>query len=207
MKQKITVFWFRRDLRLTDNAGLFHALKSGLPVLPVFIFDTDILEKLNSKSDARVSFIHAEIEKINAELLKLGSSLKVLKDKPLEVFQKLADEFEIETVFTNRDYEPYSIERDNEIDTFLKKVGKEFYSFKDHVIFEHDEVVKDDGTPYTVFTPYSKKWKQRLGNNEIPEFPSQDFLHGLIKTDSFPIPTLQELGFAENKIKVPKFSS
>jgi len=205
MKQKITVFWFRRDLRLTDNAGLFHALKSGLPVLPVFIFDTDILEKLNSKSDARVSFIHAEIEKINAELLKLGSSLKVLKDKPLEVFQKLADEFEIETVFTNRDYEPYSIERDNEIDTFLKKVGKEFYSFKDHVIFEHDEVVKDDGTPYTVFTPYSKKWKQRLGNNEIPEFPSQDFLHGLIKTDSFPIPTLQELGFAENKIKVPKF--
>jgi deoxyribodipyrimidine photo-lyase len=205
MKQKITVFWFRRDLRLTDNAGLFHALKSGLPVLPVFIFDTHILDKLNAKYDARVSFIFDEIKKINDELVKLGSSLKVMHGLPLEVFKKLADEFEIEAVFTNRDYEPYSIQRDTEIDTFLKQIGKKFYSFKDQVIFDHDEVVKDDGTPYTVFTPYSKKWKQRLGNSEIPEFPSRDFLHELIKTDSFSFPTLQELGFTKSKITVPKF--
>jgi deoxyribodipyrimidine photo-lyase len=204
-KQKITVFWFRRDLRLIDNTALFHALKTGFPVLPIFIFDTEILEKLNAKNDARVSFIHAEISKINNELVKHGSSLKVLHDKPLDAFRKLMEEYQIETVFTNRDYEPYAIQRDKEIEVFLKEKRIEFHTYKDQVIFEHDEVLKDDGTPYTVFTPYSKKWKLKLGNNEIPQFPSQAHLNGFIKTEPFSIPTIQELGFEQSNIEVPDF--
>ena len=206
MKQKITVFWFRRDLRLIDNAGLFHALKSDFPVLPVFIFDTVILDKLNSKNDARVTFIHAEIEKINAELLKLGCSLKVLHGKPLEEFQKLTSVFEIAAVYTNNDYESYAIQRDKEIESFLKLKGIEFHSFKDHVIFEHNEVVKDDGTPYTVFTPYSKKWKLRLENNDISEFPSQKYLHCLLKTKPFHLLELNEIGFVKSQIQIPEMN-
>ncbi len=205
-KQKITIFWFRSDLRLNDNTALFHALKSGFPVLPVFIFDANILQKLNAKNDARVSFIHAEISKIKIELEKKGSSLKVLHDKPLDAFRKLTEEYEIEAVYTNRDYEPYAIQRDMEIEVFLKEKGVEFQTFKDQVIFEHDEVLKDDGTPYTVFTPYSKKWKQKLGNDKILEFPSQNHLHGLVKTAQISIPTLQELGFEQSKIKVPDYN-
>ena len=206
MKQKIVVFWFRRDLRLTDNAGLFHALKSGLPVLPVFIFDTDILEKLSSKSDARVTFIHAELRKINAETEKQGSSLKVLHDKPLDAFRKLTNEFEIAAVYTNNDYEPYAIQRDKEVEAFLKLNGIEFHSFKDHVVFEHNEVVKDDGTPYTVFTPYSRKWKQRLGDSEIPEFPSQKHLYNLLKTEPFHFPEINEIGFERSQIQIPEMN-
>ena len=204
-KQKIAIFWFRRDLRLNDNNALFHALKSGSAVLPIFIFDVEILEKLNSKSDARVSFIHSEISKMNEGLLKYRSALKVLCDKPLKAFQKLVDEYEINGVYTNRDYETYAIQRDKEIEIFLNDKGIGFNTFKDQVIFEHEEVLKDDGTPYTVFTPFSKKWKQKLENIEIPEFPSQEHLHKLIKTKPFQIPSLQELGFEQSKIGVPNF--
>jgi deoxyribodipyrimidine photo-lyase len=206
MKQKIAVFWFRRDLRLTDNAGLYYALKSEFYVLPVFIFDAFILEKLNAKNDARVTFIHAEIKKINAELLKLGSSLKVLYGRPLEDFQKLTAEFDIAAVYANNDYEPYAIQRDKEIESFLKLKGIEFHSFKDHVIFEHNEVLKDDGTPYTVFTPYSKKWKLRLENSDISEFPSQKHLHNLLKTKPFHFPELSEIGFVKSQIQIPEMN-
>ncbi|HSH19234.1 MAG TPA: deoxyribodipyrimidine photo-lyase, partial [Draconibacterium sp.] len=206
MKQKIVVFWFRRDLRLTDNAGLFHALKSGLPVLPLFIFDTQILEKLSVKNDPRVSFIYDELLKISAELGKYRSSLKVIHDTPLNAFLKLMKEFEITEVFANRDYEPYGIQRDTEIEVFLKKEGIKFHLFKDHVIFEHNEVVKDDGTPYTIFTPYSKKWKQKLANNEIPEFPSQKYLKGLLKTVPISIPSIQKIGFEKSPMKIPKLN-
>ena len=204
MKQKVAVFWFRRDLRLTDNAGLFNALKSDFPVLPVFIFDTCILEKINAKNDARVTFINTEIEKINAELLSLGSSLKVLHGRPLEEFQKLTAEFDIAAIYTNNDYEPYAIHRDKEIESFLKLKGIDFHSFKDHVIFEHNEIVKDDGTPYTVFTPYSKKWKLRLENSDIAEFPSQKFLHSMLKTKPFHFPELNEIGFVKSQMQIPE---
>lgn len=206
MKQKIAVFWFRRDLRLTDNTGLFHALQSGIPVLPVFIFDTDILNKLNAKNDSRVNFIYSELLKINAELVTRGSSLKVLHDKPFDAFQKLTGDFEIAAVYTNNDYEPYAIQRDKEIETFLKLKGIEYHSFKDHVIFEPGEVVKDDGNPYTVFTPYSSKWKQKLGNSEIPEFPSQNHLQKLIKTSPYHFPELQEIGFLKSQIQIPEMN-
>ena len=206
MKQKIAVFWFRRDLRLNDNTGLFHALQSGLPVLPLFIFDINILDKLNSKNDARVTFIYNQLQKINSEIEKQGSSLKVLLDKPLEAFEKLNGEFEIAAVYTNNDYEQYAVQRDKEVETFLKQKGIEFHSFKDHVIFEHNEVLKDDGTPYTVFTPYSKKWKQKLENIEIPEFPSQKHLHSLLKTTPFHFPEINEIGFVKSQIQIPEMN-
>ena len=206
MKQKVIVFWFRRDLRLKDNAGLYNALKSGLPVLPLFIFDTHILERIETKNDARVSFIHAQLVTINNELKKLGSSLKVMHDTPLNAFQKLADEFEIPAVFTNKDYEPYAIQRDIEIEVFLKKKGIDFHLFKDHVIFEHNEVVKDDGTPYTIFTPYSKKWKQRLQKNEIREFPSQKYLKEMLKAEPFSMPAIQKLGFIKSEMPLPELN-
>ncbi|HSO85995.1 MAG TPA: deoxyribodipyrimidine photo-lyase [Draconibacterium sp.] len=206
MKQKIAVFWFRRDLRLNDNTGFFHALQSGLPVLPLFIFDINILDKLNSKNDARVTFIYNQLQKINSEIEKQGSSLKVLLDKPLEAFEKLNGEFEIAAVYTNNDYEQYAVQRDKEVETFLKQKGIEFHSFKDHVIFEHNEVLKDDGTPYTVFTPYSKKWKQKLENIEIPEFPSQKHLHSLLKTTPFHFPEINEIGFVKSQIQIPEMN-
>lgn len=199
---KIVVFWFRRDLRLNDNHGLFEALASGLPVLPVFIFDTRILTKLNAKNDARVSFIHSEIKKIKTTVEKRGSSVKVFYASPLEAFQQLANEFEIETVFANRDYEPYAIQRDTEIELFLKSKGVAFVTCKDHVIFEGNKVLKDDGTPYTVFTPYCKKWKLVMGNNPVPDFPSEKNLSGLIKTAPFRLPGLNEIGFEKSSLVV-----
>ena len=152
MNKKINIFWFRRDLRLNDNHGLFRSLVSGFPVLPVFVFDTAILEKLNDKTDARVSFIYKQVQKIKNELEKNGSSLKIFHSTPEDAFRELTDTFEIHAVFTNNDYEPYAIRRDRNMAAFLQEKGIGFYAFKDHVIFEENEVVKDDGKPYTVFT-------------------------------------------------------
>lgn len=200
---KISIFWFRRDLRLNDNHGLFQALKSGLPVLPVFIFDTEILSKLGSKTDARVSFIYAEIEKLKEKLEKEGGSIRILHSNPLDAFEKLTREFEIDSVFVNHDYEPGAIDRDKAVENLLKEKGIGFYSFKDQVIFEKNEVVKDDGLPYTVFTPYNRKWKQRLLVSGIPGYPSENYLSHLLKTTPFVLPALGEIGFLKSKITVP----
>ncbi|HCE56477.1 MAG TPA: deoxyribodipyrimidine photolyase [Prolixibacteraceae bacterium] len=202
--KKIVVFWFRRDLRLHDNHGLFQALKSGLPVLPVFIFDTEILGKLSSKTDARVSFIYSEIAKLKTAIEKEGSSLRVFHSSPIEVFEKLTQEYEIDAVYTNHDYEPYAISRDKAVRNFLNSKEISFQTFKDQVIFEKEEVVKDDGLPYTVFTPYSRKWKQTLSVSGIPEFPSDNNLSQLLKTAPFVLPDLSEIGFEKSEITVPK---
>ncbi|MGC9353797.1 MAG: cryptochrome/photolyase family protein [Mariniphaga sp.] len=201
--EKPVIFWFRRDLRLHDNHALFQALNSGHPVLPVFIFDTEILGKLSSMSDARVSFIYAEIESLKTALERLGSSLKVFHAKPADAFRELTGLFEIYAVFANKDYEPYAIERDRKVRELLNKKGVAFQLFKDHVIFEENEVVKDDGTPYTVFTPYSKKWKQVLSDAEIPAFPSEKKTENFLKTKPFPFPVLRELGFEKSTVEVP----
>jgi deoxyribodipyrimidine photo-lyase len=203
MNKKINIFWFRRDLRLNDNHGLFKALSGGLPVLPIFIFDTEILNKLDAKKDARVNFIHTSIRKIKSELEKNGSSIKIFHCNPMQAFHKLLDEFEINAVYTNNDYEPYGIERDNVIREFLKTKNTGFLSYKDHVIFEPNEVVKDNGEPYTVFTPYSKKWKARLANYQIESFLSEKKLAGLIQTNAFKLPELNELGFEKSDISIP----
>lgn len=203
MKEKINIFWFRRDLRLVDNHGLFEALKGDKKVLPVFIFDTEILDKLSDKKDARVTFVYSEIQKLKNQFEKKGSSFKIYHCKPLDAFQKLVGEFEIKTVFTNNDYEPYAIQRDKEVGNFLKKGKIEFFVFKDHVILDENDVLKDDGDPYTVFTPYSKKWKQVLGDEKIPKYSSEKKLSNLMQTKAFRMPELKDLGFEKSTFEVP----
>ncbi|NNF22152.1 MAG: deoxyribodipyrimidine photo-lyase, partial [Saprospiraceae bacterium] len=149
----MTLYWFRRDLRLEDNTGLFHALKSGNNIQPVFIFDTKILDKLSDKKDARVTFIHNTINHLDNDLKKHGSSLWVFYGSPEEVFRTLVDKHDISEVYANRDYESYALNRDKSIQSLLGEKNIPFHRFKDHVIFEGNEVLKKDGTPYTVFTP------------------------------------------------------
>ena len=151
MKLSIHIFWFRRDLRLDDNCGLLHALKSDKKVLPLFIFDEEILNKL-PKDDARVSFIHQQLEHINNQLTAIGSSLAIYHGKPIEVYNSLLEKYNIDTVFTNHDYEPYANKRDLEIKDFLASENIQFKTYKDQVIFERNEIVKKDGTPYKVYS-------------------------------------------------------
>ncbi len=194
---KITLFWFRRDLRLADNKGLFEALSNSTTVLPIFIFDTDILERLSDKKDKRVCFIYNAIIKLQAEVVKAGSSLLVLQGKPLEVFKKLNQIYSIDAVYTNHDYEPNAIERDLTVSNYLASKNIVFKTFKDQVIFEKSEITKADGTPYTIFTPYSKVWKQKLKEEGVKPFPSQNILKNLYQTKPIRIPILAEIGFEE----------
>lgn len=194
-KEKITLFWFRRDLRLEDNAGLYYALKKETNVLPLFIFDSEILEKLEDKSDRRVSFIHEALEHIQAQLIELGSTLLVKFGKPIEVFESIIKDFEVNAVYANHDYEPYAIARDNGVGQFLKTKGISFQTFKDQVIFETNEVVKDDGLPYLVFTPYSRKWKAKLNEYYLKPYPNREYFHSFLCTKPIPILTVASIGF------------
>lgn len=193
--KSVAVFWFRRDLRLEDNAGLFHALQSGIAILPLFIFDTDILSQLEDKHDRRVDFIHQVLTSLQIQLEAVGSSLLVRIGKPLEIFKQLADEYNIKAVYTNRDYESYALQRDKNAKEFLSSKSIEFLTFKDQVIFESNEVLKSNGEPYSIFTPYSKIWKQNLSERSYSSFPSQPLINHFVKIKKMPIPTLAEIGF------------
>jgi deoxyribodipyrimidine photo-lyase len=195
MKPKVNIIWFRRDLRLTDNAALYHALKSNQPVLPIFIFDRNILDQLDDKADRRVEFIHAALEEMQAQLVKLGSSLEVYYGFPENVYKDLLDKYQIEKVFTNHDYEPYALERETTIENLLKENGVSLHTFKDQVIFEKDEVTKDDGKPYTVFTPYSRKWKTRLTEFYLKPFPTEKYFSNFYQQNKTAIPSLETMGF------------
>ena len=199
----INIHWFRRDLRLDDNAALYHALKGSNPVLCLFIFDTDIITKLSNKNDARITFIHNQLEILKLELEKLGSSLLIKIGKPIEVWEQLTLEYSIQQVFTNHDYEPYAIKRDNSICELLKNKSIIFKTFKDQVIFEKNEIVKDDGLPYTVFTPYSKKWKSKLNDFYLKPYSNLNYTDNYYKTKSLPQVTLVHLGFTESTIAFP----
>jgi deoxyribodipyrimidine photo-lyase len=201
--QTINIFWFRRDLRLEDNAALYHALKAGKPVMPIFIFDANILDKLEDKEDARVTFIHQTIEQIQKQIVKLGSSLKVFYGKPVDVYKKLIDEYKIEAVYTNHDYEVYANERENAIKKIVATKNIELKTYKDQVIFEKDEVLKDDGKPYTVFTPYSRKWKATLKPFYYKPYPTKKYFKNFIKQDEQKIPTLKSMGFVPTSIQFP----
>jgi deoxyribodipyrimidine photo-lyase len=204
MQEKTTaIFWFRRDLRLNDNAGLYHALKENENLLPIFIFDTDIIKQHDDKADALVEFIYQHIEKLHKQLVEVESSTFVSIGKPLEVFNNLSKKYKITKVYTNHDYEPYAIKRDNEIANLLQSFGASFHTFKDQVIFEKGEVVKDDHKPYTVFTPYMRKWKSKLNSFYTKPYPTQKYFKHFIKTQPFPIPTLTEVGFKKSTIKFP----
>lgn len=193
--QEVSIFWFRRDLRIQDNAGLYHALKGPYPVIPIFIFDTDILHLLEDKQDRRVQFIHESIEQLQAQFIQQGASLEVYHGKPIEVFEEIVKKYTLKQVYTNRDYEPGAILRDESIANRLAENGISFHHFKDQVIFEATEVLKDDGKPYTVFTPYSKKWKALLKPFHLKAYPTERYLRQLFKQAPQSIPTLQALGF------------
>lgn len=199
----INVFWFRRDLRLEDNHGLYQALNSGLPVLPIFIFDKNILDDLPNTSDRRVVFIHRALQGIQDKLIKAGKTLHVFYGTPEKVYQSLSSTFTIHTVFTNRDYEPYAQKRDAAISAQLAKSGIGFQDYKDQVIFEKDEVMKDDGLPYTVFTPYSRRWKGKLLPSHYESFKSEKFITNFLSIKPIPIPSLKEMGFEDLDIDFP----
>ena len=203
MTTPITIFWFRRDLRIEDNAGLFHALNAAENVLSIFIFDKDILDKLSNKEDARVEFIHNAITKIHQRLGQLGSSIEIIYDTPIKAFELLTNKYNIASVYTNHDYEFYGIERDRLIHEMLASKGIEFKTFKDQVIFEKNEVVKDDGKPYTVFTPYSKKWKALLAIKGIQSFDITPKQNRFLQLSPTKIPSLEEMGFSKTDIPFP----
>ena len=191
------LFWHRRDLRIADNHGLFQACKRYKEVIPVFIFDTTILDLLES-SDARVSFIYESIQDLAKQYQEKGNQLEVFVGDPTEIIPDIAKKFKAKCVFSNKDYETYALERDTQVASKLNILTIEFSSWKDHVIFEENEVTKDDGLPYTVFTPYMNKWKKLLIESSFSEFNSAP----LIPARTFEkrtIPTLKEVGFQTNE--------
>jgi deoxyribodipyrimidine photo-lyase len=201
---KISIFWFRRDLRLHDNVALFNALKSGEKVLPIFIFDTSILDKL-PKNDARISFIIKELRSMNEHLKSFDASIDIYHGKPIEVFESLIKEYPIASVFTNHDYEPYAIKRDQEIKELLSSENINFNSFKDQVIFEKNEITKKDGNPYVVYTPYSKKWMEAYEQINHTHYTSEDLLSQLYTQSKAKELTLEELGFEETNTPIKNY--
>jgi deoxyribodipyrimidine photo-lyase len=202
-KKEVVIFWFRRDYRLADNAALFHALKNEENVLPLFIFDREILDKLEDKKDARVQFIHQEIGRIKKELNKIGSDLTVKYGKPADIWKDLLEKHGVKVVYANNDYEPYAGERDEQVADLLRQSGAEFHTFKDHVIFEKSEVTKDDGDPYVVFTPYSKKWLAAFDSESIQPFENEKYYDSFLQYEADPIPSLQEMGFESFEFEYP----
>ncbi len=195
--------WFRRDLRLVDNHALYVALKSGLPVVPIFIFDQSILDLLEDKNDQRVAFIHATITSLQNQLVELGSSLDVRYGQPQAVFNELLKEYAIEQVFTNHDYEPYAKERDDSIESLLNGHNIKLNTYKDQVIFEKQEIVKEDGKPYTVFTPYSNKWKAKLTDADCVPFPSEKLVKYFYQQTPRLIPSMESMGFLSTPLQFP----
>jgi deoxyribodipyrimidine photo-lyase len=195
LKNKIALFWFRRDLRLHDNAGLYHALRSGYPVLPLFIFDKKILDALENKHDRRVNFIHQTISELQGALNELGSGMLVEYGTPQTVWDKILNEYEIAEVYTNHDYEPYATERDGALGEIFAKKEILFKTFKDQVIFEKNEILTGQNTPYTVFTPYSRAWKAKANEFFLSSYPTKKYLKNFLQKKITAVPSLKEMGF------------
>ncbi len=203
MKPTVTIHWFRRDLRLEDNAALYHALSNHNNVLPLFIFDTNILDDLKDLSDARVNFIYDVIQQLQEKLIKLGSTILVEYGEPVAVWKRIIQKYNIEAIVTNHDYEPYAIKRDGEIKQLLSSHNIPFNTFKDQVIFEKNEIVKEDGTPYVVFTPFSRKYKEKLDPFYFKPYPTEKYFSNFLKCDPLPIPALAKIGFTQSEIIIP----
>lgn len=206
MIKKVNFFWFRRDLRLDDNIGLNEALNNNSNVIPLFIFDENITNELE-KNDPRINFIYNQLESINKCLeSKYNSRILILKGKPLDVIKKLAAEYNIGSFFLNHDYEPYAIARDKKIIDFLSTKNIQFSSYKDQVIFEKDEITKDDKTPYVVYTPYMKKWKTKLDSIDLSDLKSKELPHNFYSNNnSYNWRSLNSLGFEESTMKIPNY--
>ena len=206
MKQTVNIFWFRRDLRLDDNVGLYEALNDKYQVLPIFIFDSEILDKL-PKNDARVTFIHDSLQEMKRTLqTKHASDIAIFHGKPINVFRRLTEDYTINTVYTNHDYEPYARERDTEINTFLNSRNCAFKTFKDQVIFEKDDIVKKDGDPYKVYTPYMRKWKERFRSIDIKINKTEDYFNSLIKDIQLPNLSLSDIGFETSSQSIKPYT-
>jgi deoxyribodipyrimidine photo-lyase len=201
---EVSLFWFRRDLRLEDNAGLWKALKSGYKVQPIFIFDPFILDKLEDRDDARVSFIHHRLELLDNQLRAFGSRLHVLYMPVLDAMQTLNQLYTVKNVFVNRDYEPYAKERDQGVYDFWSSLGVSMHGAKDHVIFEKNEVVKADGSPYLVFTPYSKAWRAKLTEYYASSYPTLEYASEFLIGEPIDIPSLEQMGFETTLIEFPE---
>ena len=200
MNAPVNIMWFRRDLRLKDNAALYYALKDANPVLPIFIFDKNILDDLEEKKDQRIEFIRDALIEMNNELKNHHSSLDIIYDTPHAAFTSLLKKYSIQNVYANEDYEQYAIDRDKEIDALLKAKNAELRLFKDQVIFAKNEIVKDNGEPYTVFTPYSKKWLSVVKPFYLKAYPTKKYFSNFYKHTTQKIPSLESLGFeATNK--------
>ena len=196
------IFWFRRDLRINDNTALYNALINGKNIQPIFIFDDNIVEEL-PYNDARITFIYQKLNSINVELKKHGSSLKIFYGDPYKIFTEILYNNRVNNVYINRDYEPYALERDSSIFELLKDFGGQLKSYKDQVIFEQNEVVKKDGLPYTVFTPFKNKWLEKFRSTENIIYKNPN-LKNLVKSN-YTFPSMEDLGFEESTIKVPDF--
>lgn len=193
----------RRDLRLNDNTGLFHAMNGGLPVMVIFIFDTEILDKLEDKDDARITFLHSELLAIDKSLQKKGSHLAVFHGNPQHTFQKILTHYNVNAVFANYDYEPYAKERDKKIETICKENGVSFHAFKDQVIFDKDKITTQSQSPYKVFTPYKNVWLKTLKEDDLEEYPSALYFENFYKDAPENMPSLEKLGFTKSHIKIP----
>ena len=206
MKQRVSIFWFRRDLRLSDNAGLYEALKSGYPVLPIFIFDPNILSELPN-NDARVSFIHLNLSEINERLKNDHNRyLAIYYDQPESVFESLLNSYDVHAIYTNKDYEPYAQKRDARIREVASAFNCEFHLSKDQVIFEEDQITKDNGDPYVVYTPYKKSWRARFDMDQhLGLYPSAQNLDKLLDNAQLPWKSLSDIGFVKSNIPVPTF--
>ena len=197
---KTTIHWFRRDLRIKDNTALYHALSQNNNVQCIFIFDENIIDEL-PKNDHRISFIYDSLLKLNNELNKYGSSLKIYRGKPIDIFKKIITKYDIDYIYLNKDYEPYAISRDNQIKELLNnKIGLK--KFKDHVVFEETEITKDDGKPYTIYTPYSKKWLKKFHETDIKEYNVVPFLKNLKKNKFLNIKSRADLDLVKSNIIV-----
>ncbi len=204
MKDTVNIFWFRRDLRLDDNVGFYNALKSEHPVLPIFIFDEEILKKL-PKDDARITFIYETLQKMRTKLEdKNTSSIAMFHGEPATIYKNLLEKYNIDTVFTNRDYEPYAKDRDDKIQQLLNDNNIKFKTFKDQVIFEQNEVTKKDGLPYVVYTPYMKVWKEQFKTHTLDFYYTSSFLKNLIQDKELPNLTLSDIGFTKSNQKIKK---
>lgn len=204
-KAKVNICWLRRDLRIHDQRALAQALQGPYPVLPIFIFDTQILDRLEDKQDARLSFLHQTLGELKEEFRTRNAAFLVLHGQALTVFQSLQAHWDIQEIYCNHDYESYALERDGIIKAWASGQGIAFHSFKDQVIFEKDEVLSNQGSPYTVFTPYSRKWKERFQQEGLVFYPSES-LHNYQALDSmepWPMPSLASIGFQASSITFP----
>lgn len=201
--EEISVFWFRRDLRIHDNTGLYYALNDRFPVVPVFIFDKIILNELENRSDPRVQFIYNQLSQLNQIIGSHQSRLRIYHDEPINAFKEILKTFHVKAVYANRDYEPYAKDRDESIRDLLKAHGAEFYSSKDQVVFESGEILTNQGTPYRVFTPYKNKWLEVFSKELTASIPSEALLNNLFQDEFKEIPTLKSIGFKESHIKIP----